>query len=223
MFVLVQVFLLIQIFNRDPALLVLLRFVFVVNVACRTSAIFLRFQASGGECEASAEREREWRATDWTLFFFSRPDLVARDLRSTLASCFALAFALAFKTQKITPVLQAMVNVLTLLLYLTRSSPPFAKFSQGSAEDLAETGSGFLFCRQRHSSKQKSCLRLLFNWAHVHLKTKRVVWNSFKNKISWSIFCRLFRGQQIKSWPLIFLQQCRNNARLRSGAPNEKK
>ena len=35
------------------------------SVACRTEAIFLRFQASGGEREASAEREP--RATVWTI------------------------------------------------------------------------------------------------------------------------------------------------------------
>ena len=45
------------------------------QVACRTGAICLRLQASGGECEASAERES--RATGWT-----RPNPIARDSRS---------------------------------------------------------------------------------------------------------------------------------------------
>ena len=65
------------------------------KVACRTDSFFCILQES-----AKASAKRESRAT-------GRDGIRTRDLRSVLASCFVLNFALACKTQNITPVLQA--------------------------------------------------------------------------------------------------------------------
>ena len=81
--------------------------VYSVRVACRTGAIFLRFQASGGERERGewqANAERESR-DGLDVIFFSRPNPVARDS--------GLVLRARLQTQKTTPVLQATVRQTT--------------------------------------------------------------------------------------------------------------